>query len=407
VTSTLEPERTVSYTEANGLPTGPIPISGYLSQEYYDREVERIWKRTWLLIGRTCQIPNPGDYFVKQLAFASASILVVRGRDGEVRAFHNVCSHKCAKVVWEERGNLRRLQCGFHGWTYGLDGELVSIPDEECFFDIDKATLGLTAVALDMWEGYVFVNLAPEPPETLEEYLGGHLDKFDGFPWQAFTHEYTYRGEVNCNWKVVRDAFVESYHVPVLHRYSFGRAYSTPENPHNRNYSYTSTKYHGQHSLFINTSYVPTPMEQLAFALSGLDTVMVKPDDVAELMPPGMNPMQRPDWSGENVSVFPSTVLVVFVGFSLLLNFWPLSVDKTLIEMTQSVRPPRNATERWAQEVSNNALQFAVLEDFLTLERCQETMKSGAKKYVYMQDHEVNCRLNHYWVQEIVGPYPA
>ena len=406
MTSTLEPERTTTYTEEHGLPTGPVPVSGYTSPEYFEREIERIWKRTWLVIGRTHQIEKPGDYFVKSLGFAGASILVVRGRDGEVRAFHNVCAHRCAKLVWEEQGSARRLQCGFHGWTYGLDGALVSVPDEECFFDIDKATLGLTPVALDTWEGYIFVNLATEPPETLTEYLGGHLDKFDGFPWQDFTHEYTWKGVVNCNWKVIRDAFVESYHVPVLHRYSFARAYTTPENPHNHNFSYTATKYHGQHSLFVNTGYQPTPMEMLAFGLSGMDSIMVKPEELAELMPPGMNPMHRPDWSGENISIFPACVLLPFVGFSLLFNFWPVAVDKTLVEMQQAMRPPRHATDRWAHEVSNTAFQFGVLEDFLTLERSQEVMASGAKTHMYLQDHEFNVRLGHHWVQQMAGPYP-
>lgn len=407
MTSTLEPDRTTSYTEQYGLGTGLIPVSGYASQDYYEREIDRVFKRTWLSIGRTVQIPKPGDYFVKNLAFARTSILVTHGRDGTIRAFHNVCSHRCNELAWNNRGNARRLQCGFHGWTFGLDGALVSVPDEESFFDLDKSALGLTPVACEVWEGYIFINLAPEPQETLTEYLGGHLDKFDGYPFQQFTRTYDYVGVVNCNWKIARDAFAENYHLPTVHRYLFKKAYTSPENPYNHNFAYSNTKYHGQHSIYINPKYEPSPLEALAFGLSGMDSIMVKPEDCDELRVPGMNPLGRPDWSGEQVQIFPNTIMLMFVGFSMWFTFTPLGVDRCLMEMQQAVRPHQNAKQRWAQEIANTTFQFSALEDFSTLERTQTVIASRARKHFVLQDQEVQVRLLHHWIQEMAGPYPV
>ena len=143
------------------LGTSPIPVEPYISSAYYEKERERIFRKVWLNVGRVEQIPNPGDYFVKELAVCNTSVLVVRGKDSVVRAFHNMCSHRGNQLVWDDKGSCHKITCKFHGWTYALDGSLRHITDEGKFFGVDKKTLGMTAVAADVWEGFIFINVDP------------------------------------------------------------------------------------------------------------------------------------------------------------------------------------------------------------------------------------------------------
>src|SRR5713226_8348093 len=102
------------------LGAGPVPIEPCISPAYFARERERLFRRVWLNVGREEEIPQAGDYFVRDIAVENTSILVVRGKDGGIRAFHNMCSHRGNKVVWDTRGSCQALSCKFHGWTYNL-----------------------------------------------------------------------------------------------------------------------------------------------------------------------------------------------------------------------------------------------------------------------------------------------
>ena len=127
------------------LGTGPVSTEPYYSEAHYELEKQRLFRRTWLSIGRVEQVAEPGDYFVFDLAVADTSILVVRGEDNQIRGFHNMCSHRGNKLVWEEKGSSMAFPCRLHGWTYLTDGSLRSVPDENMFYDLDKTRCGLTS----------------------------------------------------------------------------------------------------------------------------------------------------------------------------------------------------------------------------------------------------------------------
>ena len=205
------------WTQKWGFQTGPVSVGGMTDPTYYEQEVEQIWKRLWLWAGKRTWVPEPGRHFVRDLPFAKTSIIVTHGEDGDIRAFHNVCSHRCNKVAWEERGRGPYLSCPFHGWSYRMDGSLHSVPDEGEFYDIDPEALGLTPIRCETWADFIFVSLAGEPDESLREYLGDIATFYDEFPFDSFTQEYHWRVELACNWKIARDAFSEVYHVPFVH----------------------------------------------------------------------------------------------------------------------------------------------------------------------------------------------
>src|SRR5215467_13272184 len=141
-----------SWTEHYQLGTEPISYEDSVSPEFYELEREAVFKRAWLNIGRVEQLPRTGSYFTKELAVANASIIVVRDRDGGIRAFHNICRHRGNKLVWndfprgETAGVVRQFVCKYHGWRYGLDGTLDYVKQESEFFDLDKSCHGLVPV---------------------------------------------------------------------------------------------------------------------------------------------------------------------------------------------------------------------------------------------------------------------
>ena len=169
------------------------------------------------------QLPRNGSYFTKEIAVARTSVVVVRDKEGQVRAFHNVCRHRGNKLVWtdypqeESSGMCRQFVCKYHGWRYDLDGSLSFVQQEQEFFNLDKDDYGLVPVHCDVWAGFIFVNLAREPEQNLRDFLGPMVTKLENYPFEKQTERRFYRATVKSNWKLYLDAFQEFYHAPVLH----------------------------------------------------------------------------------------------------------------------------------------------------------------------------------------------
>ena len=187
------------------------------SPQFFELEREAVFRRSWLHVGRTSQIPEPGDYFTKELPTLSASLIVAHGEDGVVRAFHNICSHRGNKLVWDDHpsqevcGKAKRFTCKYHNWQYDTAGTCRQVNMKGWFFDLDMADYSLVGVPCDVWEGFIFVNLDKEPRETLTESWA-RSDGASGYPFGLMTHMYRFRSEINANWKLFEDAFQEQYH---------------------------------------------------------------------------------------------------------------------------------------------------------------------------------------------------
>ncbi len=205
------------------LGTEPLSYEDSISPEFYELERDAIFKRAWLNVGRLEEIPRTGSYFTKNIEAAKASIIVVRGQDGEVRAFHNVCRHRGNRLVWQDvpqeevSGTARQFSCKYHGWRYGLDGACTFVQQEGEFFDLDKADYSLVPVHCEVFAGFIFVNFAKEPSQTLRDYLGPMLLGVEEYPFDQMTDRYAFRVECKANWKVFSDAFQEFYHAPIVH----------------------------------------------------------------------------------------------------------------------------------------------------------------------------------------------
>jgi Rieske 2Fe-2S family protein len=403
-TAAGDPIETRRWTIEHGFDTGPLRISGMTDPDYYQREIELIWKRTWHCIGKVHTIPNPGDHFVRELPWARTSLLVARGEDGVIRAFHNVCSHRCNKLVWNGGGNARRLRCRFHGWVYGVDGSLRGVTDEANFFDLDKPNLGLTPIAIDTMNDFIFVNLAPEPPETLPEDLCEIYTLYNDLDFGRYSQEYHWSGEFECNWKILRDAFLELYHISSLHSISAGKQFVGPDRPFVRALNLMLTKYHAQFSMTGTTQPKFRAMEMLGYKLGGESTG--KGGRGTAELPPQLNPTRATTWYGDANMIFPSFGIIAYPGFYLQNNFWPVSHNRSVYELRICMPKPADVLERWTQEHARIQLHAGVLEDVRTLEYTQQVIESGAKTHYQLQDAELAIRQSHHWVQQICGPYP-
>ena len=193
--------------------------SCYTSPEFFDKEVETIFRKTWTFVGRADRIPNPGDYFTTNLA--GVELAIVRGDDGVVRALVNSCRHRGAKVV-EGEGNSKALKCPYHGWLYRLDGALAGAAGMESAKRFDKKDFPLLQVKTEFWAGFIFINFDPNS-ESLKDFLGNIDESFKSYRMDDMVCTKTYEYEVPCNWKIYVENAMEAFHVPHVHRASINR----------------------------------------------------------------------------------------------------------------------------------------------------------------------------------------
>ncbi len=194
-----------------------IPASWYVDPRIMELERQTLFTRSWQIVGRADQVRAPGQYITWELA--GEPILVVRGSDGVLRGFFNVCRHHAAAVMTEPEGMTNNLRCPYHGWTYSLEGALKGTPDFAGVCDFDRAANGLVPIEIDQWENWVFVKLDSGGPR-LADFLGADLIEqmrrlsLNNLHWMERRH-YT----LDCNWKVFVDNFLDGgYHVPYLHK---------------------------------------------------------------------------------------------------------------------------------------------------------------------------------------------
>jgi phenylpropionate dioxygenase-like ring-hydroxylating dioxygenase large terminal subunit len=376
------------------LGTGPIPVEPYVSREYFERERELIFRKVWLIVGRVEQIPNPGDYLVKDLAVCKTSILMVRDKDDRLRAFHNMCSHRGNKLVPTSAGTCKGLfTCKFHGWAYGPDGSLRHIADEASFFNLNKSALDLTPVSVDTWQGFIFVNIDPDPKETLQAYLGEWGAGFDGYPFSDLAAtRFSWHTELKANWKVIKDAFQEVWHIPTLHHSTIPNVFSDAANKYGHALNFRLYPRHGQISLPGNYDRTPTTVESFALRY-GFGATLIKKS--TGLIPTGINPTRDPSWSIDGNSIFPNCLLYVAERTYLTHIFWPVTEDRTIWEVTFYYPKAKTLARRFCQEYAKVILRDINMEDGSTVERTQLMLASGAKQEIVLQDQELLIRHHH------------
>ncbi|SRR5579871_4589065 len=189
------------------------PANYYTSQEAFEIEKDKIFRRTWQVVGHRDQVAKPGDYFTTELA--GEPLLLVRGSSGELRGFYNVCRHRAGPPA-EGCGSRKLFRCGYHGWTYDLEGKLISAPEFEGLREFDREHFSLAPVRTEEWFGFVFVNLDPKA-EPLVKSLGALPEQAEKFPFAGMKLSERRTYAMKCNWKTYVDNYLEGYHLPSVH----------------------------------------------------------------------------------------------------------------------------------------------------------------------------------------------
>lgn len=387
-----------TFTTSAGVALDPIPLDPYRTQDFFDRTRDRVFGRSWLMVGRVEEIPEYGDYIVKRIQPHDVSALLVRGKEGGIRAFYNSCSHRGSEVTTADSGNRKRIVCPYHNWTYSAGGELLSIPDEESFFDVDKKACGLTPMSFDIWEGWMFINLQRQPEVSLEAFLGEFGERLKGLTYVAVQTPVTVSADLNANWKVVADAFIESYHIPAIHPKTIASTFSSNENKFARLLGAQVFGPHRAVSMYGNPELALNPknkVEVLAYSNSGAESLIAAgtSDAMSEFLShPAVNPTHSDTWSMDVNHIFPNTQIDCGPGGFWVHQFWPLSPNTSRYEVKFYVPQAGNVRQRLQQELYVSRVIEVVLEDLHNVARTQRGIDSGGKTHMQLQDSEIGIR---------------
>ena len=192
-----------------------MPREYYHSPEILARELDRIFPRHWLCVGREERIAEPGSYFLQQLG--AESVIVLRDRKGTPRAFYNVCRHRGTRICDVAEGRFSEtIQCPYHAWTYATDGRLVGAPHMNEVEGFNKRDFPLHPVALTIWNGFLFINLTPDAP-PIEEVFAPLAGRFERFNLAALRSVKLIDYDVKANWKLIFQNYSECLHCPTIH----------------------------------------------------------------------------------------------------------------------------------------------------------------------------------------------
>lgn len=194
-----------------------LPVEAYTSQEWFEKEKEIIFGNSWQFAGLIEDLQDPGDYITVQCG--NQNLVVVKGRDQRLRAFHNLCRHRGTQLLRAVGKKQKALTCPYHDWSYDLSGQLISVPEKEKEFpDLELDKICLHKASVDIWRGMIMVHPSPQAP-PINEWFDGcleHLGPHD--PLRLIEYPDTMEEKiVNANWKIVAENYIDVYHLAHLH----------------------------------------------------------------------------------------------------------------------------------------------------------------------------------------------
>ena len=332
-----EAERTAP---PEGFPRLPdIPAGRYVDPAFLALERQYVWRRSWVYACHLDELPTPGSFLL--LRKTGSPILVVRGKDDLIRAFYNTCRHRGAPVVRSEKGCAKGFVCGYHGWSYSLDGELINLRDKRDFVGLDTSARGLTPVRCERFFNWIFIN-EDQQAEPLLEHIAPFAEYFRQFQPQEWRLVHQEARDVSCNVKVLLDAFLEVYHLKSIHQDTVDRFLD--------HRGTTIALYRRGHSLMVTPNRRPDWVDPGTVGMRRIETATV----ISSRNNPSFN-------------FFPNLVVPVDPTGCPFLLFWPTS-DTTMRIECHWFAPDWGGgplAERWKARIANfdrileEDLQFA------------------------------------------------
>lgn len=367
-------KQNIAHAEAGTIEQAPsvlkVPAGNYYDPARFEQEVRQVFRRMPLVLAPTAELPKPGDY--KAMESVGMPVLLTRGKDGVVRGFINSCSHRGTGVALEGCGNKSRFVCPYHGWTFDQKGALVGISSKNDFGEIDVSAYGLTELPVLERAGLIFGILDPKSELSIESFLSGYDGMLSHFGLESW-HLFGKRTIKGPNWKIAYDGYLDLYHLPVLHRETFGPNMSNQA-------MYWSW---GPHQRVVS----PSRHEQL-------------------------NNLPEDQWPTE---VLMTGVWTIFPHISIA-SFWGGGRSVMLSQLFPGETPDESYTTQYylmekvpnEEEAMQAEQQFKLLEyvveveDYATGIRQQRALKAGGRDHVLFGRNEGGGQRFHGWVERLL-----
>ena len=380
-----------------------VNILDRVQPEFYRQEVEKVFRRVWLLVASISDIPEPNTYLAREIPTLNTCLIIARGADGEVRAFHNMCRHRANQLVPEGQGTAKAFVCGFHGWSYHNDGRLAGITDRTQFTDLDESTLGLIPVHTEIWEDFVFVNFDKEPGQTLEEWLGAMYGSYRGY-FSGKPKIASHRITVNCNWNIAITSFTEGYHAMYVHKATVPDYQGGSGNPDRHRPYIEVTNYHGRYSVEGNADHKPTEVGAIAYQRGRKMYPTFPPNATVDLdLPPGVNPLRIENWLQDVIEIFPHVFMIASAHWHTVVWFWPLDVDRTLVYGETFAYEAETIDDHMAHTYFRTRLREVFREDVGIIESINRQLKSGGMDDMHLSQQELLLQKHYGAVDELVA----
>lgn len=425
-----------------------VSTDRYVSPEFAQRERELVWMKTWQMVGRADELPNAGDFLEHRIY--DQSYVIVRGADGQLRAFVNACRHR-GNHLCIGRGNCgARIVCQYHIWSYDLDGKLRGVARPDLVGPIDKEELGLLPASVDTFAGFIFLNPDPNAP-SLAEFLGPQvMELLSVYRLDELTTVMNVREALDCNWKVVMDAFQEGYHIQGVHpellrvividptttRYNFMGDHRVSCAP----FDVAASAEFGPEQQIAGIKELPGTFPGVAEILPRFDELVDEHRDAEGVLhlPEGLTPrllLQQATREvltakGLDVSrltdaqmsdnhgflLFPNFFMTVRAGEATVITSMPHpdgDPNRCLWHVTSYYHLPEELREAFktplteVTEPGSYPYFLALQQDYVQMPRQQDGLRNGALEYLALVREELNVALFHQTLDAHMEPKPS
>ena len=352
-----------------------VPVGQYYDPHWFAHEWSEIFTKNPIVVGVSSMIANPGDHFTNDLL--GIPLLVVRGKDGRLRCFHNVCRHRGVRLSNNQTvGSTKTFSCPYHHWTYDLEGRLIFVPAEEGFPDLDKSCYSLKEVPLVEKYGLIWVNPYSDESIDIDDFLGNIAFDVEDFGLNS-AHFFKQNIHNNsANWKLHIEAFQDGYHVTRLHNKTVGGFFRDNMAVQEREKDHIRS----------------------IVARKGIEEILES---------------SRESWDFRNHGSFshfiwPNTVIVVHPDYLSQVTFYPLNAEETTIVHNCVINEKATTEKAIAHfEKSFDLIDKGVFssEDFYVCQQAQKGLKSGANEYFTIGGYESGLRQFHEILFEKTGKY--
>lgn len=358
-----------------------VPASTYTDPELFELEKRNIFRRMPLMVAPSCELPEPGDY--KAMDICGVPLLLTRQRDGSVGAFLNMCSHRGNPVVEAgTTGNASRFTCGYHGWTFKNDGDLVGVASPKDFGAVDKAALCLKRFPVYESAGLIWATLDLNSKLAISDYLCGYDDLLKAFEFDGWTL-FAQRTLAGPNWKTAYDGYLDFYHLPVLHKDTFGADF----------FNRANYFFWGPHQRLSS----PSKFAQKTGSDEMLDLSKMSDEELpADALTQGV-------WT-----IFPHISIASFYGggqrgamISQLLPGETVGESYTTQYYVMENQPETEADIKSAHEQFDFLEVVVRDEDYATGKRQHEALQSGMMDHVLFGKNERGGQLFHQWAAKL------